>query len=155
MFNINDVNFRKLSVEDLQNGYLELLSNLTSCNLNINKEDLINRYNDIEKSDIIEIIVGVYNKNIISSVTLIFEKKFIRNLGIVCHVEDFVIHPEYQKLNIGSKLSELIKQKAKENNCYKIILDCSEDVKDFYIKQGYVQKSLGMALYINNNSNTK
>ena len=150
-FSIDNIVFRDLKEEDLDNGYLELMSYLSSCEKNIDKDELVKRLKDINNTGMMEIIIGVYNKKIISNVTLLYEKKFIRNLGIVCHVEDFVIHPDYQKLKLGTKINELVKKKALENKCYKIILDCSEEVKSFYIKQGFIEKSVGMALYFNKN----
>lgn len=143
---LEEITFRELEESDYEKGYFELLQHLTDCRKS-SKDEFAEQLRQIKATGMTEIIVGVYKNRIISNITLIYEKKFIRNLGTVCHVEDFVIHPELQKMKLGTTICQLIKQKAKEANCYKIILDCSEEVKAFYIKQGFIKKSEGMALY--------
>jgi glucosamine-phosphate N-acetyltransferase len=39
------------------------------------------------------------------------------------------------------------KQIAMENNCYKIILDCTEDNKKFYESCGFSSKQVQMSYY--------
>lgn len=39
------------------------------------------------------------------------------------------------------------KEYAKINNCYKIILDCDDNIKVFYEKSGLTHKTNGMVLY--------
>ena len=36
---------------------------------------------------------------------------------------------------------------AKENGCYKVILDCDESNEKFYEKLGYQRKNIQMAIY--------
>jgi hypothetical protein len=42
---------------------------------------------------------------------------------------------------------ELLIQEGREKNCYKIILDCKESLKDYYGKSGFKETGLQMALY--------
>ena len=142
-----DIVFRQINLNDYDKGYFELLQNLTVTTKS-SKEEFAERLEEIRNSGLIKIYVGVYqDRKIISTITVLLEPKFIRNMGKVCHIEDFVVHPDFQKLKLGSRICELIKSIASENKCYKIILDCSEDVKPFYIKQGFEQKSCGMSFY--------
>lgn len=83
----------------------------------------------------------------IGCATLIIEPKIIHNFGKVGHIEDVVIHPDYQGQGYGKILVQDIIEKAKEQNCYKVILDCDEKKVPFYEKCGMKQKSIGMALY--------
>lgn len=143
----NDIQFRLIDLDDYDKGYFELLQHLTVTTKS-SKEEFAERLDEIRNSGIIKIYVGVYqDRKIISTITILLEPKFIRNLGKVCHVEDFVVHPDFQKLKLGSKICELVKSIAAEKKCYKIILDCSEDVKSFYLKQEFEQKSCGMSFY--------
>ena len=37
---------------------------------------------------------------------------------------------------------------ARENNCYKVILDCDENIKKVYSKNGFIIKGVQMAEYL-------
>jgi glucosamine-phosphate N-acetyltransferase len=42
----------------------------------------------------------------------------------------------------------LLKLFARENNCYKVILDCDENIKKVYSKNGFIIKGVQMAEYL-------
>ena len=147
-YTIDDIKFRHLQLEDFDKGYFELLSYLSVAD-KPNQDNFIKQFKLIENNDFIEIYVIELDSIIVGNITLLIEPKFIRNLGKVLHIEDFVIHKDYQNKKLGTKFCELVKLIAKEHNCYKIILDCSEKVMPFYIKQGFEKKSEGMAFYFN------
>ena len=74
------------------------------------------------------------------------EQKFIHNGGKVGHIEDVVTRKGYEGKGIGKEiLNELIKI-AKDNECYKIILDCDEKLIKFYEKIGFKKNSIMMRL---------
>lgn len=60
-----------------------------------------------------------------------------RFYGSVAHIEDVAVHPEYQGRGIGRALMEHVQQEAKKRNCYKIVLDCSEENQEFYVRLGF------------------
>jgi glucosamine-phosphate N-acetyltransferase len=146
--------FRRLELNDYDKGYFELLSQLTICN-KCSNEEWKNRYNEISSNKFIEIIVieNMKDKTIIGTLTIIIEPKFIRNLGLVCHIEDIVIDSGHRKNQMGSKLVEICIEYAKFKKCYKIILDCDEKVKYFYEKAGFSCRSLGMSMYLEKSTN--
>ena len=78
---------------------------------------------------------------------LIFESKFIRNLGTICHIEDFVIDSNYRAKGFGSTFLKMAESLAKFNNCYKMILSAGEKVEGFYEKFGFIKKSSNMQKY--------
>ena len=82
----------------------------------------------------IHIFVVVVDSIIIGSGTIIIEQKIIHGFGKVGHIEDIVISNEYQGQGLGRKLIDFLILQAKENNCYKVILGCSDDKVDFYKK---------------------
>ena len=84
---------------------------------------------------------------IIGSGTIIFEPKLIRGGKCVGHIEDIVASSEYRGKGIGKDLIGLLTEEGREKNCYKIILDCVEDLEDFYCKNGFKKKGIQMALY--------
>ena len=138
--------FRELKIEDYDKGYLKLLTQLSQVG-NISKEDFLNRYNLIKSNPFHKIYVIEYENKIISSGTLLIEPKFIHNKGNVAHIEDIVVHSEYRKLSLGKKIIKYLTDKAKNANCYKIILNCDYNVKTFYEKNNFIERGLEMGLY--------
>jgi len=90
------------------------------------------------------IYVAIDNKKIVGSTTLLIEQKFIHDGGLVGHIEDVVVRKDYEGNGIGIKLVTSLLERAKEKNCYKTILDCKDDVKQFYERIGFKRESNGM-----------
>ena len=87
------------------------------------------------------------NKKVIGMITLIIEQKLIHGGKCVGHIEDFVVDEMYRGNGIGKKMLDYCKEYAKKNNCYKIILDCNDNMKVFYERNGFIDKTNGMSLY--------
>jgi len=88
--------------------------------------------------------VAIDDNKIVASTTLLVEQKFIHDGGLVGHIEDVVVRKEYEGKGIGIKLVMSMLERAKEKNCYKTILDCKDDVKQFYERIGFKRESNGM-----------
>jgi len=88
--------------------------------------------------------VAIDDNKIVGSTTLLVEQKFIHNGGLVGHIEDVVVRKDYEGKGIGIKLVMSMLERAKEKNCYKTILDCKDDVKQFYERIGFKHESNGM-----------
>ena len=95
----------------------------------------------------INIWVIEVNNEIIGTGTLLLEQKLIHNFGIVAHIEDVVISKNYKGKKYGIKLILHLIQKSKEKSCYKIILNCNEDIKEFYKKSNFNVSGLQMSYY--------
>ena len=139
---------RELKEEDLSNGFIETLSNLSEvgklANDTIRKREILSEIKD--KNYRIVIAEDNQNHQIIGSATLLIEQKFIHNGGKAGHIEDVVTRKGYEGKGIGREiLKELIKI-AKDNECYKIILDCDEKLVKFYDKIGFKKHSIMMRL---------
>lgn len=139
---------RELKEEDLSNGFVETLSNLSEvgklANDTIRKREILREI----KNKNYRIVIAEDNQNhqIIGSATLLIEQKFIHNGGKAGHIEDVVTRKGYEGKGIGREiLKELIKI-AKDNECYKIILDCDEKLVKFYEKLGFKKHSIMMRL---------
>jgi glucosamine-phosphate N-acetyltransferase len=134
----------------IKNHYLSLLSELT-ISPNIDDDKFIKNISKIH--DIGTIIVCYSGSpkadfNIIASGTIIIEPKIIRNGLNVGHIEDIVVTKSKRGQGISNIILSMLQNIARENNCYKIILDCSEDVKNVYIKNGFEIKGIQMAAYL-------
>jgi glucosamine-phosphate N-acetyltransferase len=85
--------------------------------------------------------------NILGAITLLTEQKFIHNGKCVAHIEDFVVKKEYRSQNIGKDLMNYAINYAKQNNCYKIILDTDTKLVNYYSNYGFVNKGIYMGYY--------
>ena len=85
--------------------------------------------------------------NILGALTLLIEQKFIHNGKCVAHIEDFVVKQEYRSQNIGKDLMDYAINYAKQNNCYKIILDTDSKLVNYYSNYGFVNKGIYMGYY--------
>ena len=48
-----------------------------------------------------------------------------------------VIDKGNKNLKLGTKLINFAIEKGKEEKCYKVILNCSNEYKNYYIKKGF------------------
>ena len=137
---MSDVEIRNIVESDIDNGFLESLDSLREASDLDRKigEDILKKI--IANPDHI-IHVAEINGKIIGSTTLLIEQKFIHNGGRVGHIEDVVVSKEYEGRGIGIKLVSSLLEKAKGMNCYKTILDCSDELIPFYERIGFKQES--------------
>ena len=137
---MTDVTIRKLEEKDLFRGFLTSLDSLKKASdLNENKAKDV--FNKIKSNPNHLVFVVILDDKVAGSTTLLIEPKFIHQGGNVGHIEDVVIAKEFQGSGIGEKLINFVLEYAKKNDCYKTILDCSDDVKLFYEKIGFKKHS--------------
>ena len=138
-----EIIIREIEEDDLEKGFLETLDFLRNASdLDKNKAREILKVIKQNKNHII--YVAIDNKKIVGSTTLLIEQKFIHDGGLVGHIEDVVVRKDYEGKGIGIKLVTSMLERAKEKNCYKTILDCKDDVKQFYERIGFKRESNGM-----------
>ncbi|KAI5190223.1 glucosamine-phosphate N-acetyltransferase [Nematocida minor] len=139
---------RKLRKKDINENYFSLLSTLTTAPYPgaAEAEKMYRFLRNNRQTYSIFVVVSAEDE-VIGTGTLLTERKFIRDLGTVGHIEDIVISKEYQGHGLGMQLIRYLTEKAKEKECYKVILACSEENQKFYEKCGYSKKEVMMALY--------
>jgi len=138
-----EIIIREIEEDDLENGFLETLDFLRNASgLDKNKAKEILK--KIKQNTNHIIYVAIDDKKIVGSTTLLIEQKFIHDGGLVGHIEDVVVRKDYEGKGIGIKLVTSMLERAKEKNCYKTILDCKDDVKQFYERIGFKRESNGM-----------
>ena len=127
---------RKLRIEDLQNGFLTSLDSLRKAS-NIDKSKAEEIFRKIDSNPDYTIAVAEVDGKIVGSTTLLIEQKFIHQGGLVGHIEDVVVDKNFQGQKIGGKIMTYLLEIAKNQGCYKTILDCTDEVKPFYEKLGF------------------
>ena len=138
-----DITIRELEEEDLFSGFLESMDSLKLAS-NLDKEKAKVVFEKINSNSNHFVYVAILDGRIVGSTTMIIEPKFIHDGGNVAHIEDVVVSKEYQGKGIGEMLIQSLLDLAKDSNCYKTILDCSDEVKPFYEKIGFKVTSNGM-----------
>ncbi len=128
---------------------LNSLSNSISGNENGLKISFDNFIDYLEKNENHKVYVLYDNEinKVIGMGTLLLEKKIIHNFGTVGHIEDIVVHKDYQNQGHGKRILRNIIYEAKKEKCYKVILNCKEELEEFYKKSGLEKKNIQMAYY--------
>jgi len=143
-------------MEDLKNQYIGLLSLLTETP-DISTEQFINQIIQISKIGTIIICYSLNtsddqqnNITLIGSGTIIYEPKIIRGCRNVGHIEDIVVTDKYnyRGQGIARNILQILNDLSRENNCYKVILDCKDNMKEFYEKNGLTASGIQMSKYL-------
>ena len=99
----------------------------------------------IFSSDEVEGIVALENEIVVGYASIHYLKKITRKSGII---EDVVVKENQRGKGIGKLLVKNLIEKAKQNNCDKIILSSSEKNLKFYEKLGFKKNEFEMIMRI-------
>ena len=127
--------YRDFEEEDIKKGLLETLKEVWHID-NIEESTL----NDWLLNDN-HMIIAEINGEVIGTATLHIQKKLIRNGGIAGLIEEVAVREKFRGNNIGFELIQRLISKAKNMNCYKIILSCFPERISFYERNGFFQES--------------
>jgi glucosamine-phosphate N-acetyltransferase len=120
------VQFRPLASTDYSRGHLRVLGDLT-LSPDVGEDAWRARFalvRSIPDTYFIVVFVDTATDDIVAVGSLIIERKFMRGLGVVGHIEDIVVGKEGQGHGLGKKLIETLTHIAFEKGAYKVILDC-------------------------------
>jgi len=93
------------------------------------------------------VIVDKTSDRIVAVGTVFMERKFLRGLGTVGHIEDIAVDKKQQGKKLGLRIINALTYISENSGAYKTILNCSEDNIPFYKKCGYEKKESEMAKY--------
>ena len=99
----------------------------------------------IFSSDEVDGIVALEKGNVLGYASIHYIKKITRKSGII---EDVVVKENQRGKGIGKLLVNNLIEKAKKNNCDKIILSSSEKNLKFYEKLGFQKNEFEMIMRI-------
>ena len=138
---IKDINI----TEKFYNEFINLVKSFRYTNISYNQ--FRNYINELTNFHDIFLLIDEESENIIGCITVLLEQKIIYNLRLVCHIEDLIINNNYKNKGFGSIILDYIKKYASMKNCYKIILNCDSNIKEFYIKNNFISKNIEMSYY--------
>ena len=96
-------------------------------------------------SDEVDGIVAMEEGNVLGYASIHYIKKITRKSGII---EDVVVKENQRGKGIGKLLVKNLIEKAKKNNCDKIILSSSEKNLKFYEKLGFQKNEFEMIMRV-------
>ena len=99
----------------------------------------------IFSSDEVDGIVALEDGSVLGYASIHYIKKITRKSGII---EDVVVKENQRGKGIGKLLVNNLIEKAKKNNCDKIILSSSEKNLKFYQKLGFQKNEFEMIMRI-------
>ena len=137
-----DYIIRQLRNDDY-NKFLILINDFKETNFSY--ENFIETFNKIFINSSIWVIEK--NDELIATGTILFEYKFIRNISKISHLEDICVSKKYRNQNYGKILINHLIQISKENGCYKVILDCFDELEEFYKKNEFKKNGIQMSIY--------
>lgn len=138
-----DLFIRELNALDLTRGFLETLARLADVNLEAEEARTILRR---RLRTGIHTYVALDEGRVAGTTSLVVEQKFIHRGGSCGHIEDVVVHPDYDQRGLGSALVRHAIEQAWQLGCYKVILSCFEDLVPFYERLGFRRHDVGMRI---------
>lgn len=148
-YSTEDILVRELQEQDYHNGFLSVLGQLTKIS-DVPFEDFRRTLCAIKCSPNLHLIIVAVDRKtsrVVGAGTIIIEKKILRGLGKIGHIEDIVVDTTVRGKNLGKIIVECLTRIAnEEEKVYKVILDCSDKNVGFYNKLNYklVQNDMGI-----------
>ena len=146
---IDIIKSNKSSLSEINSQYIQLLSSLTKTE-KLSNDFFLKKVEEISTMGEIIVCYFLDNRhkiNIIGSGTIIYEPKIIHGGKYVGHIEDIIVSEQNRNKGIARSILTELKKLAYRKDCYKIILDCSEENRGFYEKNDFLYKGIQMAVY--------
>ncbi|MCK9438888.1 MAG: GNAT family N-acetyltransferase [Patescibacteria group bacterium] len=139
MNKLNNYKIRQLKLDDLNSeSFFKTLSSLRPVeNLSLDLAQKI--FFDCQEKGVKTFVLET-DGLIVGTVRVLYEAKFYHQGKLAAHIEDVSTHKDYMGKGVAGFLIREIIEDCKKNNCYKIILDCSDDLLGFYKKFGFEKK---------------
>ncbi|GJN33615.1 hypothetical protein PR202_gb22235 [Eleusine coracana subsp. coracana] len=140
---------RPLELADLSRGFCELLAQL-SPSPPLTEDAFRVRFGELAAlgADHLVLVAEDASTGRLSGAgSVLVERKFIRRCGLVGHVEDVVVDASARGRGLGERLVRRLVEHARERGCYKVILNCTPELRSFYAKCGFEEKNIQMGLY--------
>jgi len=134
---------RPLSSKDYDRGFLDILGQLTSVG-QITKEQFLEHFHEMRlcpNTYYITVIVDTQLDRIVGSGTMVHERKFIHQCGSRGLIEDIIVNNEYRGKQLGKILLAILVEIGKAVGCYKITLNCKDELVKFYNSFGLIKES--------------
>jgi len=129
----------RIAQKEHLNGILTLYRQLVPDDEPLSKKQADKIWDRIEKQEI-KYFIAAEGGRIVSSLYLVIIPNLTRGGKSIGIIENVITDTEYRRKGIGKKLIETALAYAKENNCYKILLQSNNKRKEahkFYTRCGF------------------
>jgi glucosamine-phosphate N-acetyltransferase len=126
---------RSLKIDDFERDYLKILEQLTVVGDDVNKEKFEERFFEMKSclnTYYVLVVEDLALNKCIASTTLVNEQKFIRHASSRGRIEDVVVDDGYRGKKLGKLLLDFAVVLSKIVGCYKVSLECEDELKGFY-----------------------
>jgi glucosamine-phosphate N-acetyltransferase len=137
---------RKLRKNDFEQ-FLPIINSFTRYPKSITREEFEDFYDKMPQN--IHTFVYDVDGKLHGTAKVIFEPKFSNNLTFCGHVEDVAVLPESRNQGIARAMVDYIVKFCWEIGCYKIVLECNENLVKLYERSGFKTKGQEMVQYRN------
>ena len=135
------------NLTDKKDEIINLLSQLSYTKY-LNNNEFLDFIVNKPSNHLIYICKDIEKDKLVGIISVFIERKLIHNLGKVAHIEDLVVDKDDRGKNIAQKLINKCIEYAKSQNCYKIILNCNENLIKFYEKNNFYNAGYQMRMNI-------
>jgi len=145
----SELHIRPLSSTDYKRGHLDVLKILTIVT-DPGEPAWVAQFEAMRSLSRTYYGIVIVDKNtdkIVAVGTVFIERKFLRGLGSVGHIEDIAVDPSQQGKKLGLRVIQALTSISENSGCYKTILNCSDKNMPFYQKCGFEKKENEMAKY--------
>lgn len=132
---------RKATQEDWRRGLKECLEQFGPCHIYDND---VHEYMLARAEVGIATLVAVEGVKVVGTASYFTEPKLIHDGRPVGHIEDVATLPAHQRQGIAGELLKYIEKSCRNRQCYKLILNCSDEMIPFYEKFGFKRDGAGM-----------
>jgi len=125
-------------LEDTDNiqDYIDCIKDLNSPEVPVSSIQDIQYSLSSRPLNILTFVMVNDDNRIVATATMIMEKK-LRYKALCCHIEDVAVHPLCRGQGYGTEIVNYCIKIAETNNCYKIKLNCKDELMSFYNKLGF------------------
>lgn len=143
---------RRVQASDYNNNYLETLKALTVVG-DVTETQFVDTVALWESQPQIyhNMVITDEDGKVAAAGNIVIEQKMIHHCGRVGHIEDIAVHQSQQGKQLGKALILLLLEIAKQEKCYKVILDCDPKNVGFYEKCGLKQCGIEMSIRYDRN----
>jgi len=144
-----DLHIRPLALTDYHRAHLDVLKVL-SVVVDRGFDAYKDQFNAMRKcadAYYSVVIVSKSTDQIVAVGSTFQERKFLRGLGMVGHIEDIAVDKSQQGKKLGLRIIQALVYISEARGSYKTILNCSNDNIPFYEKCGFTRKENEMAKY--------
>lgn len=122
------VQLRPLASTDYRRGHLDVLRVLTVVT-DPGEEAWLAQFNALKAAAHTYYGIVILDKasdRIVAVGTVFIERKFLRGLGSVGHIEDIAVDERQQGKKLGLRVIQALTRISENSGCYKTILNCSD-----------------------------